>query len=68
MHEGQFFFSDGHNGKGRRYWRCRKSKRFNCKARMVTNTIDGYEMMKVQNGNHSHADADLKKVRPVKKT
>lgn len=42
--------------KGRSYWRCRHSFKYNCKARVVTKLINGYEMMKVRNGEHNHAE------------
>lgn len=45
----------------RSYWRCRNSFRFNCKARMVTKTINGYELMKIRNGHHDHTAKKITK-------
>lgn len=63
IYNGERFFEDGHNGKGRRYWRCRRTTGFACKARMVTNLVNGYEMMKIQNGVHDHVTRKAKKKR-----
>lgn len=45
----------------RSYWRCRHSFKFNCKARVVTTVINGYEMMKIRNAEHNHTEIKRKK-------
>lgn len=40
----------------RSYWRCRHSFKYNCKARVVTKLVNGYEMLKVRNAEHNHTD------------
>lgn len=49
----------------RSYWRCRHSFKFNCKARVVTTVVNGYEMMKIRNAEHNHTE--IKKSRKGKK-
>lgn len=51
--------------KGRNYWRCRHSFKYNCKARVVTKLINGYEMMKIRNGEHDHSE--IRKPKKVKR-
>lgn len=54
VHDGHKFIRDRiENGRG--YWRCRSSFRFNCKARMVTKSMEnGHTMLKVRHGVHDH--------------
>lgn len=40
----------------RSYWRCRHSFKYNCKARVVTKMVNGYEMVKIRNAEHNHTD------------
>lgn len=56
VHDGHKFICD-RNENGRRYWRCRKSFRFNCKARTVSKVMpNGSEMMKIRTGEHDHTE------------
>lgn len=50
----------------RSYWRCRHSFKFNCKARVVTKLVNGYEMLKIRNADHNHTE--IKKIKKRKKT
>lgn len=48
------FHRNSQNGKDV-YWKCALYKRYGCKARLITRTINGYEMLKIKNPIHSHA-------------
>lgn len=61
VHNGHKFIRDRVEN-DRSYWRCRSSFRFNCKARVVTKLMEnGYEMMKIRNGEHDHTGQKVSK-------
>lgn len=61
VHGGYKFIRDRVDN-DRSYWRCRHSFKYNCKSRVVTKRINGYDMLKIRNAEHNHTD--IKK--PVK--
>lgn len=57
---GNKFYCD-RDRNGYQYWRCSLVSKYNCKARMVTRLINGYNMLKVTNAKHCHRLQDLRK-------
>ncbi|XP_055304399.1 modifier of mdg4-like isoform X3 [Sitodiplosis mosellana] len=51
----------------RSYWRCRHSFKYECKARVVTKSVNGYEMMKIRMAEHNHTEIKKPKKGPKKK-
>lgn len=50
---GGFSYTRNRKAYGSTYWRCTSYIRNGCKARAITRTINGFEMMKVS-GDHTH--------------
>lgn len=53
IHDGHKFIRYGRN-ENTRYWRCRQSFKYQCKARLLTRRMNGCEMLKIQNDQHDH--------------
>lgn len=53
IYNGQKFIRYGSN-ENTRYWRCRQSFKYQCKARLLTKLVNGREMIKIQNDQHDH--------------
>lgn len=53
VHDGFKFIRYGRN-ENTRYWRCKLSFKYQCKARLLTRRMNGCEMLKIQNDQHDH--------------
>lgn len=53
IHDGHKFIRYGSN-ENTRYWRCRQSFKYLCKARILTKLINGRELIEIQNEKHDH--------------
>lgn len=53
VHKGNKFIRYGSN-ENTRYWRCRQSFKYECKARILTKLVNGREMLQIQNDTHNH--------------
>lgn len=62
VHDGNKFIRYGSN-ENTRYWRCRQSFKYECKARILTKLVNGREMLQIRNDAHDH-----KKLRGIKRS
>lgn len=53
IHDGYKFIKYG-CGQKTRYWKCRQSFKYECKAKIATEIVKGREMLHIQCGSHDH--------------
>lgn len=63
IHNGHKFIRYGSN-ENTRYWRCRQSFKYQCKARLLTRHMNGCEMLKIENDQHDHIALRVLKKEP----
>lgn len=60
VHNGEKYFRYGSND-DKRYWRCRNSCKYECKARITTRIINGQEMIDIESDEHNHEQLRITK-------